>query len=178
MRARPIAAVAATVGGLALMFSFKTPSQQGKVNAAGGNGSTTTPPATTGGADTTATTAGPDTSPASTDGSGTSSSTAPPTTAAPTGATRTVKGQAFANRYGDVQVELVLQGTKIVDVKSLVLPNDRQRSAEISQQAGPWLHDEVLQAQSAQIDIIGGATYTSEGYMQSVQSALDAAAKA
>ncbi len=53
--------------------------------------------------------------------------------------------------------------------------NDRPRSQEISQYAGPQLHDEVLQAQNAQIDVLSGATYTSEAYAQSVQAALDQA---
>jgi uncharacterized protein with FMN-binding domain len=55
------------------------------------------------------------------------------------------------------------------------MPFEKQRSAEITQFAGPQLHDEVLQAQSAQIDTLSGATYTSEAYAQSVQAALDQA---
>jgi uncharacterized protein with FMN-binding domain len=78
-------------------------------------------------------------------------------------------------RYGDVQVRVIVRGGRIADVQALTLPSDRQRSAEISQQAGPMLHDEAVQAQSAQIDTLGGATYTSEGYAQSLQSALDKA---
>jgi uncharacterized protein with FMN-binding domain len=69
----------------------------------------------------------------------------------------------------------VLNGTRIVDVKALQLPFDRARSRDISSQAAPLLHDEVIQAQSAQIDTIGGATYTSDSYAQSLQSALDRA---
>jgi uncharacterized protein with FMN-binding domain len=55
------------------------------------------------------------------------------------------------------------------------MPQDRAESAYISQVAGPMLHDEVIQAQSAQIDIISGATYTSQSYAQSVESALQQA---
>ena len=69
----------------------------------------------------------------------------------------------------------MLNGTRIVDVKALQLPFDRSRSKYISDQAGPYLRTEVLDAQSAQIDTIGGATYTSESYAESVQSALDKA---
>ena len=65
--------------------------------------------------------------------------------------------------------------TQIVDVKALQLPFDRARSQDISTQVAPLLHDEVVQAQSAQIDTIGGATYTSDAYAQSLQSALDKA---
>jgi uncharacterized protein with FMN-binding domain len=55
------------------------------------------------------------------------------------------------------------------------MPSDRQRSQYISEQAGPYLQQEALQAQNAQIDIVSGATYTSESYAQSLQSALDKA---
>jgi len=64
---------------------------------------------------------------------------------------------------------------RITYVQFLLLPFDRRRSAEISQYAAPRLHDEVLQVQSAQIDSLSGATYTSDAYAQSVQSALDQA---
>jgi uncharacterized protein with FMN-binding domain len=84
-------------------------------------------------------------------------------------------GQDVPNPYGDVQVQVVVSGGRISDVQPLVLPSDRQRSAEISQSAGPLLHDEIVQTQSAQIDVVTGATYTSDGYAQSVQSALDQA---
>ena len=98
-----------------------------------------------------------------------------PTTQPAATATRTVNGDVVANRYGDVQVAAVLNGNRIVDVKALQLPSDRARSRDISSQAAPLLRDEVLQAQGAQIDTIGGATYTSDGYAQSLQSALDKA---
>ena len=70
---------------------------------------------------------------------------------------RTIDGDPFDNFYGTVQVRVTLQGKRITDVTPLQMPTDRQRSAEISQQAAPLLLQEVLQAQSAQIDIIGGA---------------------
>lgn len=81
-------------------------------------------------------------------------------------------GQDFPNFYGDVQVKLVVTGGKITDVIALQYPTDRPQSAYISSIAVPLLRTEVLQAQSAQIDVISGATFTSESYAQSVQSAL------
>lgn len=84
-------------------------------------------------------------------------------------------GQDVPNRYGDVQVKVIVSGGRITDVVALQLPSDRARSAEISQQAEPLLHDEALQAQSPQIDLLSGATYTSDSYQQSLQSALDQA---
>jgi uncharacterized protein with FMN-binding domain len=84
-------------------------------------------------------------------------------------------GSDYANRFGDVQVRLVISAGRITDVQAVQMPYDRSRSAYISQVAGPMLRTEVLQAQSAQIDIISGATYTSESYAQSVNSALQKA---
>ena len=86
---------------------------------------------------------------------------------------RDVTGPAVDTPYGPVQVEAKISGGRIVDVVALELPNDRRRSQQISQYVEPILHDEALQAQSAQIDGISGATYTSEAYMQSLQGALD-----
>jgi uncharacterized protein with FMN-binding domain len=77
--------------------------------------------------------------------------------------------------FGTVQVQVTMQNGTITDVQALQLPNDRGHSAEVSAYAGPQLRTEALQAQSAQIDTISGATYTSYGYQQSLQSALDQA---
>ena len=108
-------------------------------------------------------------------------SAAPAPSASPQGSSTLKDGQYngddVPNRYGDVQVQVTLSGGNITDVKALQLPFDRQRSAEISQIAGPMLRSEVLQVQSANIDIISGATYTSQSYAQSVQAALDQARK-
>lgn len=84
-------------------------------------------------------------------------------------------GQDVFTQFGDVQVKVTIAGGKITDVQPLQVPFDRPRSAEISQYAVPQLHDEALQAQSAQIDGISGATFTSEAYAQSLQAALDQA---
>jgi uncharacterized protein with FMN-binding domain len=107
---------------------------------------------------------------------------APPPTQAPTtttppvsNAVRTVDGDPFDNQYGTVQVRVTLQGNRITGVTALQMPYDHQRSAYISQQAEPYLQQEALSAQSANIDIISGATYTSQSYAQSLQSALDKA---
>ena len=93
----------------------------------------------------------------------------------PAPAEQVVDGKVVNTRYGPVQVEVTLSGSKIVDVQALQLPNDRQYSAEISDYVAPYLRQMALQAQSANIDIISGATYTSTGYARSLQSALNAA---
>jgi uncharacterized protein with FMN-binding domain len=78
-----------------------------------------------------------------------------------------------ATRYGDVQVEVTSSAGRITDVAALKLPSDRRRSAEISSYVAPILHNEAMQTQSARIDVVSGATYTSEAYAQSLQAALD-----
>jgi uncharacterized protein with FMN-binding domain len=102
-----------------------------------------------------------------------SSSAAPTPTTAP--AQRTFVGDDVPNQYGDVQVQITVRGNLLVDVGPLQMPSSHQRSQEISQQAAPLLRQEALQAQSAQIDLLSGATFTSESYAQSLQSALDRA---
>jgi hypothetical protein len=84
-------------------------------------------------------------------------------------------GSTVDTPFGPVQVQVTLQNGQIADVQVLQLPSDMFRSQQIGQYAAPRLRSEVLQAQSAQVDTISGATYTSMGYMQSLQSALDQA---
>ncbi|MDQ6725026.1 MAG: FMN-binding protein [Actinomycetota bacterium] len=76
-----------------------------------------------------------------------------------------------------MQVRVTLSNNRIVDVEALQLPNDRSRSQQISEFAGPRLRQEALQAQNAQIHTVSGATYTSGGYRQSLQAALDQAGR-
>jgi hypothetical protein len=101
-------------------------------------------------------------------------SSSPPSSSS-SGAPRTIDGAVATNRYGDVQVRVTLSGGRILDVQALQLPFDRPRSADISDGAEPLLRREALQAQSADINTISGATYTSQSYRQSLQSALDGA---
>ncbi len=77
--------------------------------------------------------------------------------------------------YGLVQVQAVIQNGKIADVKFLEYPNDRRTSVRINTIVMPWLTTEAVQAQSANVDIISGATLTSEAFTQSLQAALDTA---
>ena len=167
---RALATIGLTVIGLWLVLAFKS-SPLPRVNA---SANTTVPANTTGPTNPTAT-APPDTSgqpPAGGPPSSNASNTTSTTAASPNGE-RTITGADVPNQYGDVQVAVVFQGSRIVDVKPLQMPFDRARSQDISTQAAPLLHDEVIQAQSANIDTLGGATFTSESYAQSVQSAID-----
>jgi uncharacterized protein with FMN-binding domain len=77
--------------------------------------------------------------------------------------------------YGLVQVKAVIQQGKIADVQFLQYPNDRRTSIRINNIAMPYLVTEAIQAQSAEVDIISGATLTSEAFAQSLQSALSSA---
>jgi uncharacterized protein with FMN-binding domain len=99
--------------------------------------------------------------------------TLPPATEPPV--KRILTGQLVRTPYGPVQVEVTLDADAISDVTALQLPYDRSYSARISRVVAPMLREETLQAQSAQIDLISGATYTSKGYAMSLQSALDQA---
>ena len=74
--------------------------------------------------------------------------------------------------YGVVQVEAIIKGGKLVDVQAISLPNNDGHSARISQQAYPMLVNQAIAAQSANISGIGGASYTSYGFQQSLSSAL------
>ncbi|MFI5265168.1 MAG: FMN-binding protein [Candidatus Levyibacteriota bacterium] len=77
--------------------------------------------------------------------------------------------------YGTIQVQAVISGGKITDVKFLQAPSDRSTSIYINSQADPMLTQEAITAQSAQVDIISGATASSQAFVQSLQSALDKA---
>jgi uncharacterized protein with FMN-binding domain len=85
---------------------------------------------------------------------------------------RTVTGPIVSTRFGDVQVAVHITGRRVTDVQAPQLPYDRARSASISQYVAPVLRSEALAAQSAQIDTVSGATYTSDAYAQSLQAAL------
>src|SRR3954469_7541312 len=85
----------------------------------------------------------------------------------------TATGDAIDTQYGPVQVRVTVKDGKITAIQGLVLTGNDPRSAEVSSSAEPTLKQEALSAQSADIDAVSGATFTSAGYAQSLQSALD-----
>jgi uncharacterized protein with FMN-binding domain len=87
----------------------------------------------------------------------------------------TFTGALEETRYGEIQVQIVVAGGKITDVQTPQLTGDDMRSQMINSEAAPILRSEVLQAQSANVDTVSGATYTSEGYLASLQAALSSA---
>jgi uncharacterized protein with FMN-binding domain len=87
----------------------------------------------------------------------------------------TVNGAAVDTMYGPVQVQVTVRGAHIVSAHAIDYPQGGGRDQEINSQAIPQLEAETTQAQSARIDTVSGATFTSDGYRRSLQSALDAA---
>lgn len=77
--------------------------------------------------------------------------------------------------YGLVQVQTTIRNGKIADVQFVKYPNDRRTSVRINDYAVPYLQDEAVQAQSANVDFISGATLTSEAFAKSLQVALNSA---
>jgi uncharacterized protein with FMN-binding domain len=146
----------ATIAGLVVLLSFKT--TQAKAPRAAAL-STATPGVTS---------ATPTSSAAAT-----ASSASSTTTKTVTGST--VNVSEGGRSFGVVQVRLTLTNGKITAATAIQVPENDSHSAEISQFSIPTLSQEVLSSQSASIDAVSGATYTSEAYAQSVQAALDAA---
>jgi uncharacterized protein with FMN-binding domain len=163
---RALPAVAGTAAVLAAVLGYKSGPPPGKVALTGT--SAPAPP------DAAATSEPPPTAPPA---ASTPTTRPPTTTTAPATAARSAVGADIQTRFGPVQVKAVVQNGRLVDVQTVQMPTSHTRSAYISQQAAPMLRREALDAQSANIDIISGATYTSEGYAQSLQAALDALRK-
>ena len=84
-------------------------------------------------------------------------------------------GASVQTRYGPVQIKITYAAGRVTGVVAVQLPSGRSRDAEINNYAVPILESETLTAQSANINAVSGATYTSDGYVQSLQFALDAA---
>ncbi|WP_105033277.1 FMN-binding protein [Cryobacterium aureum] len=87
----------------------------------------------------------------------------------------TFTGSVVATRFGNMQVSVTIDASTITDITALQLTNHDGRSVQISNRAAPILRSEVLAAQSASVQNVSGATYTTDGYLQSLQSALDSA---
>lgn len=171
-------ALIATVAGLIALLSFKSHTPAGAMAAAGSgtsaltgtaSGSTPAPAAGSGGG--------------SGSGNGTSSNAPSASASSPAaagaakgaGKNGTYTGSSVDTMYGPVQVSATISGGKLTDVSVLQVPDRGGYEQQIVAVALPMLHSEALSAQSANIDIVSGATYTSQGYAQSLQSALNQA---
>jgi uncharacterized protein with FMN-binding domain len=85
----------------------------------------------------------------------------------------TATGDAIDTQYGSAQVRVTVKNGKIVTIEALQLQSNDPHSQQISSSAEPILQQEALTKQSADVDAVSGATYTSASYTQSLQSALD-----
>jgi uncharacterized protein with FMN-binding domain len=106
---------------------------------------------------------------------GTSSAAAASSSASSTATTTTYTGDAASTKYGPVQVEITVANGTVTDVSVIDYPSNNGKDQQINARALPVLVQETLDAQSADIDMVSGATYTSDGYTESLQSALDQA---
>jgi uncharacterized protein with FMN-binding domain len=166
---RVILSVTVTVLGVVALLSFKT---HGQVATAAGGLPSAALAATAAGAPTpspSSSTAGAPPDPAKPSGS----AAVPAKTSSPTSTSYT--GTAEHTRYGIVQVKVTVSGRKITDVGFTQLTAFDGRSQQINSGAAPTLLQETLKAQGADINSVSGASYTSQGYVQSLQSALDQA---
>lgn len=148
---RVIFSAAATIAGLVAVLNFKTHPTTTAASPSAVPGSTAT------------TAAAPATS-------GTAA-----TTSSQSAASGTFTGSAAETRYGPVQVKVTVTNGKITSVQAIEYPTDRPRDVEINSYAVPVLDKEAVAANSAKIDSVSGATYTSTGFKTSLQSALNQA---
>ena len=151
---RAILTIAATIAGLVALLTFKSHAP-------------TIPTATVGG-----TGAGASSSPVSEAGPGAVVPTGSQAGSLSTGETA-ITGRPANTVYGPVQVQLIVRDKKIIKVSILEQPESTIHDIQIGQFAFPQLISETLSAQTAKIDAVSGASYTSAGYIQSLQNALD-----
>ena len=97
------------------------------------------------------------------------------TTDTQSGTTKTYTGTSADTQWGPVQVKITVADGKITKSEAVVYPTNNNRDQEINAYAVPQLNQEVVQQQGGDIDAVSGATVTSDGYIQSLQSALDQA---
>src|SRR4051794_3992982 len=154
---RVILAIVSTVAALVLLLSFKTHSPS----------AVATPPAAVSPSGTSA-----DTSSSGSSSSGSSSSSSKKSTSA---SSKSYTGDAAMTRYGPVQVQITVKSGAVTSVAATDYPMNDPRDAQINSYAIPQLNSEAASAGNANINMISGATYTSEGYLSSLQSALNKA---
>ncbi|HEU5110537.1 MAG TPA: FMN-binding protein [Micromonosporaceae bacterium] len=142
---RIVTALAGTVTALVMLFGYHT--------STAGSGTTAAVP----------------TGPLTTGTSGSSSSSGS------SGSGRTYTGDTVQTQWGPVQVQITVSGGRVTEVTTLQHPSGNPRDEEINAYALPVLRESALSAQSADIDLVSGATVTSQGYVGSLQSALDQA---
>lgn len=147
-------ALALTAAALVLLLNFQAPSDVATLEPATRSDSTT--------------------SAGTSSGTSSGTTTSSQATGAPVTGSGTVSGSTVNTRYGPVQVSVTIESGKLTAVTALQLPSGG-RSGAISNEVEPILSSQALSAQSANIDGVSGATFTSSAYAKSLQAALDAA---
>ena len=165
---RIVSTFAATVTAVVLLFSYSTSTNSGSPQAA-----TSVKSSSVAGSGSSSSSAG--SSGSSPGSSGSSDPSSSSSSSASTSSAGTFTGDAVDTRWGPVQVKITVQDGKVTAAEVVQVPDGNHRDQEINAYAVPVLNQEVLDAQSAGIDSVSGATVTSDGYVQSLQSALDAA---
>ena len=158
---RIVIAVMSTISGLVLLFSYHTSRNEGSTTVAG--------PASSGSASASGSSNGSSSGQSSGSSSGTSNGSAG------SAASGTYTGASVMTRWGAVQVQITVSDAKITAAEAVEYPQANPRDRQINAYALPVLAQEATQAQSAEIDAVSGATVTSDGYIQSLQSAIDQA---
>jgi uncharacterized protein with FMN-binding domain len=184
---RAVLALGSTIAGLALLLSFKSHGATSGANAATASPGTSTPAQSGGTVNGPGSAAGTGSAAAGSGGPGGPGTSGGPGTAGGAAgsrgaqdgqggsATRTVTGAVDTTQYGPMQVQLTLTGQRITKVTVLQRTDTGTESNQIDAFAIPKLTSETLAAQSARIDAVSGASYTSAGYIKSLQSAVDKA---
>jgi uncharacterized protein with FMN-binding domain len=161
---RAVLTLGGTAAGLAALLSFRSHPLAAAAPAP------STPSASTGTSQAVASGTG---SSSASPGNGQTAHATPRASATAAVATHTLTGTVAETQYGPMQVQVTLAGTKISKVTVLQRTDDGTESDQIDANAIPELTSETLAAQSARIDAVSGASYTSSGYVKSLQSALD-----
>ena len=161
--------LASTVTIVVLLFGYHT-STNSATPATASSGSATTPSSTA-----TSSAAPPDPSSEPTTKPSSSPTASSSSAGRTSSAAKTYTGDVAQTRWGPVQVEITVESGTITAVDVVQYPNENHKDAEINGYALPILVQDTLKAQSAEIDMVSGATVTSDGYVQSLQSALDRA---
>jgi uncharacterized protein with FMN-binding domain len=151
-----VLAIVSTVSGLVMLFSYHTSTMGSGGSAVQGAGSTAVDPGSS------------SQSQSQSSSGGTSSGSG-------SGGDGTYTGDSVDTQWGPVQVQITVSGGTITEATAVVYPNGNRRDQEINAYALPVLEKEAVAAQSAQIDHVSGATVTSDGYVGSLQSAIDQA---
>jgi uncharacterized protein with FMN-binding domain len=156
-------ALFSTITGLVILLDFKTHSTTaGTIPAAVGTAGA--------GGTSDGTASGTTSSTGSTSSTGATSSSS-----SSTSSSKSVTGDSVDTRWGPVQVQITVTNGKVTKANAVVYPSGNSRDQEINAYAIPALNQEAVSAGSAQVDTISGATVTSDGYISSLQSALDKA---